>query len=1556
MTSAKENSNPRAAAEPPFQPERDRSLQSPHLYLQAAGSPGNDSSRGIHLRWLLKGALARHLPKDNRGTPFVNFNKPDDYVRIYRAPYMERPRGVGFQEDPRTIAGYEWAYEGAGELFHLTFLDRARYDQVRQTIDPALDPAGFLAAYGDGLLELEHRTKLAFAVTLVFNALGPAARVDLELRSVEENSQGAPRAVTLRQRSTPQQLSQKKLFSENIRSIRFRAGQAMLNRVTFELYDDFLDQAVAMRSFGFIGRHALTLDDAVAFARLEPNPGDVHGRWLRYNDGAAVNADNYRRKWSSAALPPENRIVETVKKYIDLSDDPANPEATELVYYNDPAAMPIPGYEPEPGFDPTDEQFELSNLYLLQLASLDYHVARMLGLGVLDLDPAVFSGRFVYLAEYVTLADLGDGMGARRLQHLYISLPTALADERLPLPIDLKAPVPGVIFGADTEAPEVLTDAGGYSPDGRTRYLSLFPEPLPEEPPNAAFFHSSLQFASAERTLPVFAGIEYRKTGAPAWVKPELAADGAWLNADPTVAAGFRQETRPIVLPDPPFPLFVHRERQGGWHDYGSYGINWFSRATPSGVVRSIETRIRAGNLLLPPTNLNALLVQPEQPLFLTSASEQAALAAIATADKTLVRLAWDYNHGQELIDYHREIDGELLSGYAELPDAEELFADEVEIYFRDSVPNGLGGKVVAVADAANPLLSVVTTGEYVFESQGLDPLTGLPVESLLPELPAALEPAFIGSLLVVNGVNYPIEAIDNSGAFPKLTVFKVDVDGNAVGLATAIPPAELSAPPVDGLFSAVENMASPANWGAGNPQGLVVRLEPTAIHREEVAVRQPDGSIHTHVHKFRGVLRNALIAPEPEGTPAVHLGLYKITFTGFAMPQHSQAGGSGHRVEFAGGVVRIHTGGAPAGPRKELKVLRSENIGSAADLVLFAVDANFVAGDPAYDAIETGVRSVSYYPSYRAYLLADPAHRLTAATTLPSGDEAVRYTLFGARSHDAGLGYFSKLSVPALMFARALREPLRPRTPTGGVYATRPDFYGKATFTFGTVFEHAPYGVMYLRASDVQILRALYTTEDGGNPAVWTVQRIQEEIFAGGAEPFFNDRWRNLVGLDYVYPASPANDGRFEVLDGRSLPLPNNPRFFAALNAFVDSHNDFYGTSVPHLAAISSLHQVVIPASAQNAQLRVVDFLRETIQNCFLPLTEVPILYQHVKGSSYQPIPKKQVVRDRNGALLPPGHPDFDIAPMAKRPGSGNATEFTDFNLDGAANAHYFYAVREFSISMQAGPYSPILGPVHLVNAAPPRPPEVVKVTPVLEQRDPAVAPAIELRLNAYPALQRIKSIQLYRATSGLDARSVRSMTKVAEVDVAASGQSGENVWLVRDDFSDLGYVPYGDPLFYVATVSRAVEYHDRDGVLVAELVPSEPSKTVLTNIVESYPPEAPTLEYFSQPPNAGGELEQVALAWPKTVHNGKYHLCKRNAQGHWNEIALVETNSQRIVVALASIAFGGGTLPIEDEDGNPVRHHYKVVAENFAGLASREEKILTIHQPAIWQDIANL
>jgi hypothetical protein len=1535
-------------------------LQSGHLYLQSAGSVGVESTKGVHLRWLLKGGLSKHLPKADYAIPNSNFNRNDDFVRIYRAPYSSLVTSLNLATAPNINddANAEWQYVVGTDVFYVRFINTTQYAGVRTTINPATDPTGFMSAYGNNIIEVENENELSFAATMHFTPAGSGS-VELELLSVEENDITSPKRVSLRKSFTTSSLSGVRQTSENIRSARFKPNGTALTRIDFEFYSTFINYATAQGLWQYYGKHALTKNTTLAFNRLEPETGIVQDSWLRYNDDAYVNVQNYKTKWNDISVPIDNQIITTIDTYIDLSNDDTNPDATELIYFNDPAAPPIPG------FNPSDNQFELSNLYVLQLASMDYHIARMLGLGLLDIDPALDNNdEYIYLAEYTSFGDLQDGLGAREVQHLYCSLPTAETDERLPVPIDLKVPSPGVSQGKGTEAPTLMTDVDGYSADGKARFLSLFHEELISEEENAPFYDSTDEFISSEGTMPVFAGIEYKLTANADWVKPELPHDKTYFNVDSTVPVEDKNETRSIVLPELGYPIFVHREKQSGWHDYSSYGINWFSRATSSTVVHSIETTITPTNHLQPPSNTNAVLIREESPLLLSSADEQlefAAIAAIPMADKTYIRLGFEYNHGQELIDYHKEVNGVENPGYYELPDNEELFAESIETFFRSEIPNSVSGLILSVTDDTNPLLSIVTTDEFLLVSQGSGP-----DDMLKPTILSGTEANYIGGALTIDGVSYIIHLIDNTGTYPVFTVFKNDANGFPIDLTTSIAPGDLT-PPVDGeMFILIENMLTPASWNTPNPLSFLVNIDQTDVYSEEITIVLPDGNTQTHNQKFRGVYKSAFIEEfledtNGDGTADTHLGMYKLKFTGFVLAQHSQSAGSGHRVEFSKGVVRVHTTNNMTGERKAMHVMRTENIGSTDDLIVYAIDPGF-DDDPSYDKVNIGTNLVNYYPGYRAYLFEDATYGINEASTLPGAGEDIHYSIFGFRSHDTALGFYSKISVPTLMYAQKMEPALQPGIPVGSKYATRPDFFGKASYTFTNIYLHKPYSVQFRRASDVQILTSLWRTDDGGNPLIWTVARIKTEIFDNGNADFYQERWTNLLGFEYNYLSDPTNDGQFERFPdpaGTSLPMPNSTFLIDSINAFITGHNDHFTLTVPPITAITDLYQEIIPVGPNNIQLLAVHFITDVIHNCFVPLTEIPVLYEHIEDVNYKPIPKKQVTRDENGNLLNPADSRFDMAPMMKilgpdGPITEDMTQFTDFGIDGASNAKYFYVAREMSLQMKTGEFSPILGPINLVNTAPPKAPEIVKITPVLENRELLLEPSIKIEFNGYASHQNITEINVYRTSNPQEALSIRTMTKLPSID--ATTMQGDAIWSVEDDFSDLGYVPYGDPLFYLITVSREIKYNDKNGVLVEEVQPSEASKLTITNIVEKYNPEAPVLEYYSDPISVTNKLLPVTFKWPKTVHNGSYALHKKNDKGNWTLLHEIQSNDDEVTLQLLDTNFADDTLKVEDADGNPVYHIFKIVATNFAGMVSRKEKILSIYDISTWNDIANI
>ena len=1658
------------------------SIQSGSLYLQAAGSLGLESTKGIHLRWTFKDGLANHLPKADYSNNNFNFNKKDDFVRIYRTSYEAKKVVLNFETPPNQITenpnSKKWVYIVDGKIFQIYFRNTAKYNAVKTQINPLTDPLDFIKNYGNSLIEVENKTELSFAITPKFSAIATNNSIRVELLSVEENKISAPKGASLRNKYSVAEINDTKLFSENIRSIRFSAENSYVTQLDFEFYSDFILSTYEKRKWKYVDQFALakeTETNSIVFKRLEP-VANCLDNWLRYNDGDIVKTNNYKTKWNAVA-DVANRISKVVDDYITLSESELNPMALETVNINDisgvdACAIANPDYNPTLQ-DTKDNTFEISNLHLLQMGSLDYHVARMLGLGHLEIDSVVFDGKHVYLAEYVSFGDLNDGLGERHVQHIYCSLPTGLSDQRLPIPVVLKEIRNGIFYSPDIDTNDLeptvnepLTDENGLSHDGKTQFYTLFAEDLPEEAINASFYYQNKLFVSANLTIPVYAGLEYRnEKDSPNWRKPELSSDSQYFNLDNIV-----KESKPILLPESGKPIYVHRERTSGTYDYSSYGINWFSRSSGLAQIWKIETLIKPKNLLLAPTNINATLIQKESPLLLTTSLEQGLLNAITSADKTLVRLSFEYNHGQELIDYHQKINNEIIKDYQELNNDKEFFAEDILINFRNEIPNTISGKIALVSAGANDVLLVVETSSYPIYSSGqVNPPTNLNyIENIIPVIPSGMSEHFIGSIMLVDGIEYVIHEIDTTGNYPKFTIFKSDLSGALVDMTTVINSNNpLLEPTLGSLFVIVENMQKAVSWKMPNPSNYKVKIEPTDIFKEEgIVIESPDCGTNTYVQKFRGIYKNAQIEkikekvyendgddiPTNSSFVEWHLGLYKITFPGFAMAQHSQYTINGQNsVEFYNGIVRLHTWNGSElslGPRKNFKVVRTQNIGLSGDLVLFIEDLTFPkdTNDPNYsailnlyngklmpDAVPVNNQLVNYYPGYKVYLYKDLSMGLDKDNVLPINDENVRYSMFGLQSHNHGESISSNLddktspySVPAFIFSQNIKEPLQPDGPTGGLYATRPDFFGKSTYTFETAYKQKPHSVQFNRASDVQFISALYDNSVLGYHAITklpilnTVQQVLEIIFNNAEEDFYVDRWNNLLRFNYDYtgivpndPLFPNDNGQFIYYEGRRLPIPNNKSLIEGINFFIDSHNNFYNnlpSQIPKLNIIISdgiitsikfgnpesevnLDTIIIPevknpdGTLRNGKLQFKDFIKEVLHNCFVPLTEVPVIYDYIK-ENYKPIPKKQVVRDRNGQLLKPTDLEFDMAPMACRYIRFNdnkyASKFTDFGLDGASNARYFYAVREINLQMKTGLYSDLVGPITLVNTAPPTAPEIVKIIPVLENRILGINASIQLEINSYPEAQNIRKINIYRSDNATEALSIRTMKLVRIIDLEIANLTNESKWTFNDDFSDLPEVPFGDLLYYKLTVSRIIKYNEIDDQSVVDYSPSEASKLVVTNVVENYSPESPVVKFASQPINSSGKLKYVTLFWDENVYKGNYHLYKMNAQGNWVEIGRIysdrlikgnyhvfntngfsatwseattlNTLDGKIYLPLELTNLNATSLETQALNGNTIYHHFKVISENTSGMFSNKENILSIYNLISWNDIGGI
>ena len=1515
-------------------------LQSKHLFLQSVGSHGTDSTEGIHIRWQFKHDLMQHLPKGNfyQGAP-QGFNKPNDFVRLMRAPYLPVVTTLDFSVVPSTInnTSRTWVYQLAGNNLVVTFADAALYGLALGVVNPAVNPLAFVQNYGDGIIEVQHASELFFAFQLAANTTSGNIRLEV-LSSEASNSYDFH--TTLRKTVTGNAINEKH-FIDNGRKVRFSIQGNFVRQIFFEYYTTFINNANNSQWWQLVDYYSLTVDSNLAFNRLEPNPGGhpVHAKWPRYNQGQFVNTDNYRRKWHGPMADNRNTIHNSVRRYMELSVDPNNPPANETYYPND---IVVDG-----------SGMDVSHLTLLQMASMDFHVARMLGMGWTDVSSPVFSNtRFVYAAVYTTFAAL-NGSIATELRHIAMGLPTSLDDNRPPVPVELDELRPG-IFTAGQGAGELseITGPDGYSHDGKTRYISIFAkEVLPNEPMNVPFFYSPLEFNMSDMTFPVFVGLKYSDIDDVQWLMPELSHDPQYYN----VNSGGGQaalETVGIPVPDPDNPVYIHKITRSGSQFYSSYGIDSFSRGSAySAEVRKTDTEITVANTLLAPSSVNAFLIEPEAPLLLTSAIEQEMLLDIPTHDKTFIRLVFEYDAAQEMITYLKAVNGQQHADFDPLPINDEIFADNIEIFFRPEMPKQIFGTIASVADEpGNPLVSVITTAPMVLSSAGTN---------LYPEIAASEIPHYIGSVFSSGVDEFIIHQIVPNPLDPQLPQFHVlkkHLNSAFGGTPLVYNPTDYQAPQVGDSFMIVENMLNEISWGNTNPHSFTVEVGTMwQTHEEEVTIQAGEGNdvtINTYLRRFRGFEQTDVkIEKYVDNFTTQFQGLYQLVFEGFSLDHHPQYTGTigAISVDWYRGSVRIPYENNPNGELKTLKIIRMDNVGSSNDLIVYAQDETYT-DNPLQSSI---VRKawVNLYPGYRCYLYTDEASRLTESH-IYSQDENVldKYSIFGIRSRLHGNNnYISDISVPSMMFARRHELPETPEIPTGAIYATKPDYYGRSSFTFNTKYTHKPFALSFVRSNDDLLLSAFYKQTPYGKDVE---KNSVEDIRKSNDDEFFKDRLLALANLEL------DSEDLFPEFNGYRFPVPNNPQFFESINMFIDQHNTHYGDNVPHIQPdnIYGFKQVIIPESpGRNASLTFLDFMKETINNAFVPLTEIPAIYNYMKGTSYQPVPKLQVIRDRNGALLKPTDPDFDIAPMAKiLDDNPHKTQFTDFTLDGNSTAVYFYAVREVNSQMQQGSLSDVIGPVRMVNSYAVQPPEIVSIVPVLENTVLGITPKVEITINAYDVIRKIKKLNLYRTFDPVKVHDLRTMDLIRTINLENEGLLSDSTWTVMDDFSDLTEVPFGDPMYYRITVEAEIQYAEANYSyddnnpnnqfdIVTDFAAGAPSKLIITTVAESKVPESPELSFTSQIVDAS-TIGSVAFQWDKKSYKGKYYLYKMNTQGNWVQIAVVSGNTASFELNLIDTDWNTDQLVVKDADGNTTYHHFKMLSENTAGMFSLEEKVLTI------------
>ncbi len=808
-------------------------VQSPYVYLQAAGSDGKDKTvEGIHLRWdFLKSLGENHLAKGNY-TKFpaynsaLGFNRSNDFIKIYRTPFrkgffINLEFDVAVPTVINTGTTRAWQYQifvnsltNVSTPVTLRFIDYTQYDAIRAT-QTVFNAKQLMNAY-TGIVEIEPDKKLFFYTE--FNvALGQAIKTKalgvgaaklkdkpiaigaaagylrVESVTIPDPSDFSQKQVSCRKKFTTTP-SPHIVSCENIQYLRLDYSNASWSGIKIYCYEHYLagmnGPSSADGSWESVGDFALTTDDLERNNRFMPDQVDgINGHWPKFNEsnGATgeftVNKQNYFDRWRRPGFTfnPNNPINNDPKglqhfihKYMELSKT------------DERALASIPS---DTADDPTTQ--DISYVDMLRLISLDYHVARILGLGHIDTYGETKAAPYIYCLEYKTWAKLEAPYNTLvERTHLFMTPPVIRKDYRLPATPLLKPLTFGISVDNGTPTPTLLTDAQGYAPFGNRRFININRARFNFEKPFGPFYYEPTEFCLCDETQPVAYGLEYKEKGETTYRKPEISHDSQYVDA-----AGV-PETLPILEGGTP-RIYTHQEMEEGDHEYRAFAINWFSRISPLSNPENTVTNFPKKSNLLPPFNFAVQLIQdedpaetpiPEKTLILTTPAEQTMLAGMpAGMDNTLVRTSFDWNH------VHHQA---------------HQYADYADIFYRKAEPLVVKGKIAGVNVLSGNRAQITTTS--------YDITSTFPKTTVIPAIPSSDAARFVGSFFSSGGENYVVESVTANGDNPSFIVKQIKQIDAAAGSANSgqyISSETFQSPALNALFFITENMGAVANW-----------------------------------------------------------------------------------------------------------------------------------------------------------------------------------------------------------------------------------------------------------------------------------------------------------------------------------------------------------------------------------------------------------------------------------------------------------------------------------------------------------------------------------------------------------------------------------------------------------------------------------------------------------------------------------------------------------------------------------------------------------------------
>ncbi len=1355
-------------------------IQSGNIYLQAAGSDGaDDTVEGVQLRWSLTGVIGEnHIPKGttaNENESYYadfGYTKNDDYVKIYKCNYTNT---VPVDFDLSSVTPdliidsgetRQWSFQIANTYSSKTinntvvfnFPDVQFYDTI--SVNPATDPLDFIAQYNN-FIEISVLNRLCFAAEInIDSVMGMPTSCKYETIYVSE-IQSTDRVITSRKTLNPNSglnISHR-IVGENIATIRIQFTSGTPSTIKLETYEDFIRTRDTWDSVGEFG---LTLDDSAAILRFEDAATGVNidNQWPRYNDGITVKSSNYSSKWED-----EGGIKDGLISYLNASktDLRANARFTNEIGESDASSMTV------------------SMVDMLNIAAMDYHVARMLGLGYIDVNPPV-TDKAVYIAIYTThvalptlreKATLGD--------HIFMSLPTDKTDYRLP-PTPKALSVGYGFNNLDPCTAKDICDENGYSKIDEARFINLNRESYDHEIPFETFFEENTEFDVTELALPVLYGVEYKAQSASDFVKPEITSNSDEYKDYDVDESGGTNETIPIPA-SAKNPIYIHTETQAGIHQYALYAINWFSRVSPvcETLSETNETAFNGVFRIQNPVDIAAQYIQEETPLIFSTQQEQTDLESRKTAnpsaDNYWTRISFNWCHLQKLA-YQT--------------------ADTLEFYFREDAAMQVLGRISAVVEDQTTHTCQVSVESY-------DVVTGRSVETVIPSLSSGDIDKFIGSQLSTPEGFFEITNISVASNIPTFVVKQnlekqTYVDPDRKGeISTRC---KYINPVVGSRFSTSENLNNPDNWTK-----LDRTLTLVDFSNQEETITNSDGTQTTFV--VGGIAENANVSlietiDDEDQMP----GLFKVVFSSNPLDDHPESE-TGH-VYWYKGILRIPESGT--GRNKALPVLKTEEVDG--DLIVWAYDPEYSLDD-SYIPLENGSGvAVNYHPGYRLYL--EPENSVFDKEILQNyGIEDKKICYLAVRAVDSSNAATSAISESIPLLSLKSSTPLVQNKPIGPKYATRPDKFGKSTYSMDLEIETAPFSLIFSRSNDSDILDALYLAE--------TIASIHASIASLETNEHEADRYYDLVNL--IFDTDEEHTEEFNEYDGYRMPVPDK----------------------------------IIFENEETFEEKIAVW-KLAVENEFIAITEQPVMYDFLKDDNTPTEGKAPVIRNANNELLDADDEAFDPYPFARKYSNDSIdyVRITDFNLNGASRNYYFYMAQEVSNKLKMSEPGLIAGPVYLINTLPMSAPYVRKVETVLANPYLETGPGIRFEINPYIDTEGVTHVAIYRCLTIEEAQSTRTM-KLAKI------VSTQNA--ILDDFEGEEVIPFGDDIYYRLVALRKIK-NERDE---DEFVPSIPSEIKIVQVVDSINPEPPEITAnIGSTSSSPDKLNNVELSWDNNTYKG--------------------------------------------------------------------------------------